>query len=132
MPPGMSQAGKTWSNATIGALVTTVAYFLPLVQVIAPVFGGFIAGYLQKQGVSGGMKAGGLKGIVMTIPAIGLGIIGGGILAGIPVIGEVVAGSIALLVVLIVAHSVAIGLFGGLFGGLLAGTETSTSDAAAA
>lgn len=121
---GMTQAGKTWSNATIGAIVTTGAYFIPVLHVIAPVFGGFIAGYLQKQGASGGMKVGGLKGIVMMIPAIGLSILASGFLANIPLLGELMAGSLLLLVVIVVGHSVLIGLIGGLFGGLIAGTET--------
>lgn len=129
----MSQAGQTWSNAVIGAVVTTVAYFIPVVNVVAPVFGGFVAGYLQKRGAGGGMKVGGLKGLVMTIPAIGLGIIASGLMAGIPVVGELLAGSIVILVFIVVAHSVAVGLVGGLFGGLVAGTEVgegSTSPAA--
>ena len=119
----MSQAGQTWSNAVIGAVVTTIMYFIPGVNAIAPIFGGVVAGYIQKRGVNGGMKVGALKGVVMTIPAIGIGLIASGMLAGIPVIGGMLAGSIGILVVIIVVHSVVLGLIGGLFGGLLAGTE---------
>lgn len=112
--------GKTLQNGAIGAVVTTVMYFVPVVQAIAPLFGGSVAGYLQKQGMGGGMKAGGVKGIMMVIPAIAIGIIGGGMLAQIPVIGGIMTGSLAILVVIIVLHSVAIGVAGGLLGGIVA------------
>lgn len=123
----MSQAGQTWTNAVIGAVVTTIAYFVPVLNAIAPIFGGFVAGYLQKRGAGGGMKVGGLKGVVMTVPAIGLGVIAGSVLAGMPVVGELLAGSVAIVVVVVVLHSVVIGLVGGLFGGLLAGNEAAGS-----
>jgi hypothetical protein len=113
--------GKTLTNAAIGAVVSTVAYLVPVVNLFAPIFGGGVAGYLQHQGASGGMKAGSVKGFVMTIPAIGLGLVASGMLAQIPVIGDLLAGSIVLLVIIVVGHSVALGFFGGLFGGIISG-----------
>lgn len=116
--------GDTLQNASIGAAISTVAYFIPVVNAIAPIFGGFVAGLIQKRGVGGGVKVGSLKGVIMVIPAILLGFIASGILAGIPIIGEILAGSIVVLVVVIVLHSVALGLVGGLFGGILAGDSS--------
>ena len=111
--------GETIQNAIVGAIASTVFYFIPIIQIIAPVVGGSVAGYLQKQGAGGGIKAGGIKGIVMTLPAILIGVIAGGILAGIPLIGELLTGSIAILVVIIVGHSVVLGVIGGLLGGVI-------------
>lgn len=118
----MSQLeGETAKNAAIGALVTTVAYLLGPLAVIAPVFGGFIAGYLEHHGATGGLKAGGAKGLVMTVPAIGLGIIASGLLAQVPIIGGLLGGGLIIVVLFIVAHSVALGAVSGLFGGMLSG-----------
>ena len=119
--------GRTLKNAVIGGVVSTVAYFVPVLNVIAPIFGGGVAGYLQHQGAGGGMKAGGLKGLIMVVPAIGLGIVASGLLAQIPVIGGYLAGSVILVAIVIVGHSVALGLFGGLFGGLISGGPSSQS-----
>jgi len=105
----------------IGGVVSTIAYFVPVINVIAPIFGGGVSGYLQHQGASGGMKAGAVKGLIMVIPAVLLGIVASGILAQIPVIGGYLAGSVVLIAVVIVVHSVFLGLFGGLFGGLISG-----------
>lgn len=114
--------GDTLQNASIGAVATTVFYFIPVIQAVAPIAGGTVAGYLQKQGAGSGMKVGGIKGIVMTIPAILIAIVAGGMLADMPVIGELLAGSVAIIVIIVVVHSVAFGLIGGLFGGLLSGS----------
>lgn len=111
--------GDTLQNAAVGAIATTVFYFIPVIQAIAPIAGGSVAGYLQGEGAGGGMKVGGVKGLVMVIPAILLGIIAGGMLAGIPIIGELLAGSVAIIAIIIVAHSVALGVIGGLFGGIV-------------
>lgn len=119
--------GKTLQNASIGAAVSTVAYFIPVVNAIAPIFGGFVAGLIQKRGAGGGVKVGSLKGLVMVIPGILLGVVASGILAGIPIIGDMLAGSIVVLVAVIVLHSVALGLFGGLFGGIIAGDSSQSS-----
>lgn len=123
--------GDTLVNGTVGAVVSTILYFIPVVHVIAPIGGGFVAGYLQKQGIGGGMKAGFVKGFVMVIPAILLGAVAGNVLASIPLIGDLLAGSLTILVVVVVVHSIALGLMGGLVGGLVAGspppkTETKT------
>jgi len=112
--------GRTLPNAAVGAIATTVLYFVPVIQAIAPIAGGSVAGYLQEQGPGGGMKAGGVKGLIMTLPAIFIGIIAAGVLAGVPIIGEILTGSIIIIVAIIVAHSVALGLVGGLFGGMIA------------
>lgn len=114
--------GKTLQNALIGVVVTTIAYFVPVLNAVAPVFGGSVAGYLQKQGAGGGMKAGGAKGALTVLPAIPIAIIGGAMLADIPVIGELLAGSIILVVVIILLHSIALGLIGGLLGGVVSGS----------
>jgi hypothetical protein len=120
--------GQTLKNASLGAIVTTVFYFFGPLAVIAPIFGGFMAGYLQHHGASGGIKAGGLKGLVMMIPAIGLATIAAGILSGMPMIGGFLSGSILVVVLVVVGHSVAVGLIGGLFGGLLSGGPSRTAE----
>ncbi|MFB6070075.1 MAG: zinc-ribbon domain-containing protein [Halanaeroarchaeum sp.] len=114
--------GDTLVNATIGAIVSTVLYFVPVVSLVAPIGGGLVAGYMQKQGVGGGLKAGGTKGFVMVLPAIAIGVFAADMLAGIPIIGGLLTGSLAILVIIIVAHSLFLGMTGGLIGGAIAGS----------
>jgi hypothetical protein len=111
--------GDTLQNAVIGAIATTVFYFIPVVQAVAPIAGGVVAGYLQGEGAGGGMKVGALKGLIMFIPGIAIGTVAAGLLAGIPVIGGLLAGSLIVIVIVIVIHSVVLGLVGGLIGGIL-------------
>lgn len=114
--------GRTFVNGSIGALVTKISYLVPILQLFAPVFGGIVAGYLQKQGAVGGMKAGTAKGFIMVLPATVLGTLASAWLADTPVIGELLAGSLVVIVLVIVGHSLALGFVGGLIGGMVAGT----------
>lgn len=120
--------GKTLKNAAIGVVVTTVAYFIPVVNAIAPIFGGGVAGYLQKQGIGGGMKAGAAKGLLTVLPAVPIAVIGGAVLADVPVIGGFLAGGTLIIALLIVVHSTIVGVVGGFFGGLLSGTGSSAQN----
>lgn len=115
------QGGETFRNAGIGVVVSTVSYFIPVLNLIAPIFGGFVAGYLQKRGSTGGMKVGALKGILTIVPAIFLAMIASGIISQIPIIGAVAAGSMGILIIVFGLHAILLGWFGGLFGGLFAG-----------
>ena len=116
--------GKTFVNGTIGSLVTTISYLVPVLNLFAPVFGGVMAGYLQKEGAVGGMKVGVVKGFIMVAPGVILGTIAAGILADIPVIGGALASSLVAIIFVIVLHSLALGWLGGLIGGAIAGEPT--------
>lgn len=113
--------GRTFVNGAIGSLVTMISYLVPVLNLFAPVFGGVMAGYLQKEGAVGGMKVGVVKGFIMVAPGIVLGTIAAGILADIPVIGGALASSLAAIIFVIVLHSLALGWLGGLIGGAIAG-----------
>jgi hypothetical protein len=109
--------GETLKNAGIGVIVSSLLYFVPGINTIGPIFGGLIAGYLQQDGVTGGLKVGGAKGGLMIIPAIPISIVAGALLADIPVIGGLLAGSAVVVAIVIVGHSILLGLGGGLIGG---------------
>lgn len=67
--------GDFWINALIGAAATFVIGALPLVQFLAPVGGGAVAGYLQNTGTGDGAKVGAVAGLIGAIPAILVGIL---------------------------------------------------------
>lgn len=67
--------GKTIQNALIGTAVTIVAFFIPFLSGIAPLFGGGVAGYLQHERIAGGAKAGIVMGIFLTVITILIGIL---------------------------------------------------------
>jgi hypothetical protein len=113
-----------------GAIITKIAYLIPVLNIIAPIFGGAVAAYVYSSGALGGMKAGFLKGILMGLPAIILGTVFASLLADIPVIGDLLAGSLGLFVLIIVIHSVTIGMVGGFIGGALAGNSQPTDQKA--
>jgi hypothetical protein len=84
---------RVLAGALIGVICTIIFYFIPGVNVIAPLLGGFLAGYYADGGFGGGLKTGILMTVFMVIPGILLGGILGSLLIGVPVIGGFVAAS---------------------------------------
>jgi len=122
-----------------GVIVTKIAYLIPVVNLFAPIVGGSVTAYMLDSGAIEGLKGGFLKGILMTLPAIILGVFFADILAGIPIIGNLLAGSLGLVVAVIVLHSVVLGMLSGFVTGAIATTakeadpvETTAKKTAAA
>lgn len=67
--------GDFWINAVIGAVATFVIGALPLIQFVAPIGGGAVAGYLQNTGTGDGAKVGAVAGLIGAIPALMIGIL---------------------------------------------------------
>lgn len=57
---------RTLRNGAIGAVVGSVLGFVPLVLLVAPVIGGGVAGYLERDGPRRGAVAGGVAGLLMA------------------------------------------------------------------
>lgn len=57
---------QTMRNGAIGAVVGSVLGFVPLVLLVAPVIGGGVAGYLERDGAKRGAVAGGFAGLLMA------------------------------------------------------------------
>jgi hypothetical protein len=104
------------AGALIGVVCTLIFYFIPGVNVIAPLLGGLLAGYYADGGFGGGLETGVLMTIFMIIPGILLGGILGSILSGVPVIGGFVAASTFVITLVIVAHSAVVGIIGSVLG----------------
>ena len=62
---------KTVRKGIVRAVVTTAAYSLGPLAVIAPVFGDFMTECLQHQGVSDGIKIGAAKGFLVAEQLLG-------------------------------------------------------------
>ena len=67
--------GDFWINAVIGAVATFVIGALPLIQFVAPIGGGAVAGYLQNTGTGDGVTVGAVAGLIGAIPALLIGIV---------------------------------------------------------
>lgn len=115
---GENLEGKTLQNSSIALVTTVVLHFIPGVNVIGPIVGGFLGGYLQHEGVTGGIKIGGLKGLFMIVPAFPLALIVGGLLNDIPILGALAAGGTIILALIVVGHSLVFGIFGGILAGV--------------
>jgi len=113
---------NTFVNALVGAVVTVVtAPTLP----VAAVFGGAVAGYLQRDDVAAGAKVGALSGAIAAVPVVplvwivlaflGFGFVGLGVE---PIFGLT---TVVLLfgVAFLVAYLVGAGALGGALGAYL-------------
>lgn len=108
--------------AVIGAFFTAVLSFIP----ISPVFGGAIAGYLERTSSGRSVSVGALAGLLPALLTVAVTLfILGGFIAGLLAIGEgtwaIVVGAVLLLAALFVAIvSAVLGALGGYVGGRLA------------
>jgi len=57
---------KTIQNGVIGGVVGSALGFVPLVLLVAPLLGGGVAGYLERDDAKGGLVAGAVAGVVMA------------------------------------------------------------------
>lgn len=106
----------------IGLLVTVILYFVPLVDLFAPLIGGAVAGYLLDRGVGGGLQAGALLAVLMLIPGLGIAVVLGLILGalGVPLLGGIAGAAWFIVYILIIGHTLVLGLIGSAIGGALA------------
>ena len=111
------------SDVLIGALagvaICLVVLFVPFVEELAPLIGGFAAGYLSAQGVWGGLLTGLLMTAIMVVPAYFLSEMIVGILEGIPIIGDLVRSAGFIILVIIVTYVGVLGVLGGVLGGYM-------------
>ncbi|MDZ7688077.1 MAG: DUF5518 domain-containing protein [Halobacteriales archaeon] len=123
--------GKTLINIIIGAVVTLVVSFVPVVQALAPAVGGGVAGYLQKRGVGGGLKVGTGVALVFMIPAVLFIVAFSGFIAAmVPGVGAgMMAGTFMFVILLIIFFwTLVLAVIGGVVGGAVAGeSEKGTS-----
>lgn len=122
---------ETLKHGGIGAVVTFVLAFVPLLGFLAPMLGGGLSGYLQDRGLSGGAAVGLVMAMLSGIPALVLGLMGL-VLGSIPLVSGTVLGDIigflgvgAGLLVLVLwffwtIYALILGLIGGAIGGAIA------------
>ena len=112
-------------GALIGMVCTFIFYFIPGVNVIAPLLGGLLGGYYADGGFGGGLESGVLMTVFMIIPGFLFGEILGSILRSAPVLGGFVAASVFIITMVIVAHTAVIGIIGSVIGAILAENRVS-------
>jgi hypothetical protein len=71
-PNRRSVSRRTVRHAAIGAAVGSVLGIVPLVLLVAPVVGGGVAGYLERDGPRRGVVAGGIAGLLMAVLTTGI------------------------------------------------------------
>lgn len=111
------------SDVLIGSLagvaICLVVLFVPFVEELAPLIGGFAAGYLSAQGVWGGLVTGLIMTAIMVVPAYLLSEMIVGILSGIPIIGDLLRSAGFIILVIIVTYVGVLGVLGGILGGYM-------------
>lgn len=115
--------GDTILNAIVGAIVTTVLFFIPF----SPVAGGAVAGYLQGQDTSSGIRVGALSGGFSALPMMFFALVFGGLVLGVIGFGAPdlalfsVVGFFMLILgfLLFLAYSAILGAAGGYLGAAL-------------
>ncbi len=113
------RASDVLIGALAGVALCLVVLFVPFVEELAPLIGGFAAGYLSAQGVWGGLVTGLLMTAIMVVPAYFLSEMIVGILEGIPIIGDLVRSAGFIILVIIVTYVGVLGVLGGVLGGYM-------------
>lgn len=115
----------------VGVGVTTVALFVPVLDFVAPAFGGAAAGYVQDDGIESGYKIGARMGGEFTIGALLIGLplvilamallgVAGGSLQTILGLGAVGLVVVLAAVVVLSVWAIGFGALGGAVGGAIA------------
>ena len=124
--------GRTFVNASLGAIVTIVAGLVPVVSFVAPLLGGAIAGFLQREGPRGGVAVGAATGLMLTglsvalvalaavVPAMPAAALMGPWARGVGLVG--IPGGVPALVAVSGLLLVVVGALGGALGGVVAGS----------
>ncbi|WP_440952395.1 DUF5518 domain-containing protein [Methanococcoides sp. FTZ1] len=107
-------------GAMIGLICTVVLYMLPLINALSPFFGGFIGGYVAEEGAFGGFKVGVLMSVLAAIPGFMLSGALAVLLADVPVLGAILAGSGIIITLAIVSYTAIFGIIGAVVGGAVA------------
>lgn len=111
---------RVLAGSLIGMVCTLIFYFIPGINVIAPLLGGLLAGYYADGAFKGGLETGVIMTILMIIPGLFLGGILGAILREAPVLGGFVVASTFIITLVIVAHTALLGIIGSLIGAVVA------------
>ena len=106
----------------VGLAATLILYLIPGVNLVSPLIGGAIGGYLVHQGILGGVRSGALLALFMIIPGMALEIVGGLIRGsdGVPFLGGIGGPTSVILHLVLIAHTAVLGVFGGVMGGAVA------------
>jgi hypothetical protein len=106
----------------VGLATTIILYLIPGVNLVGPLIGGAIGGYLVNQGSWGGVRSGVLLVLFMLIPWMAVDILGGWITGsiGVPFLGGDAGAATVILHLVLIAHTAVLGVFGGVIGGTLA------------
>jgi hypothetical protein len=120
----------TATNAIVGAVVTVVTSFVPF----SPVLGGAVAGYLEGGERMGGARAGGLSGLVASLPVVVLFVflVGSLFVVSAQVSVGIGAGVVALLAAVALAiavlYTVVLSALGGYIGVYVGERRSTGSD----
>lgn len=102
----------------IATIVAVGVMVLPGLQPLGPIGGGVVAGVLEADGVTGGVKIGTLYGVVTVIPTLALVAVGAGLAAAIELPTVLVAGGALLIGGAAAMFSLVTGILGGVIGGV--------------
>ena len=106
----------------VGLAATIILYLIPGVNLVSPLIGGAIGGYLVNFGLWGGVLSGALLALLMLIPGMTLGILIDWIrgLDGVPFQGGTDGSATMILHLVLIAHTAVLSVIGGVMGGAVA------------
>jgi len=120
---------KTIQNGVIGGVIGAAFGFVPLILLVAPLLGGGVAGYLERDDAKRGLVAGAVAGVVMAaLSTIVTGVILFTRFGEFPFGPETPLAGLGIAALLSFAATlgqVLVASIGGALGGLLAGTRPS-------
>ena len=120
---------KTIQNGVIGGVIGAAFGFVPLILLVAPLLGGGVAGYLERDDAKRGLVAGAVAGVVMAaLSTVVTGVILFTRFGELPFGPETPLAGLGIAALLSFAATlgqVLVASIGGALGGLLAGTRPS-------
>ena len=106
-----SEGNSLLFDALVGALVSVVLFFLPLVGTVV---GGATAGYLHR---TDGLKVGALSGLLSAVPFVALAVFAASVFVAVPA-GTSTVGPAVMFVLMFVVLLLVVGAINAAFGAL--------------
>lgn len=90
-------------------MVTLVCFFIPVINPIAPLVGGFVGAYWQKVSVAGGILTGVFMGLLMILPGL---LISGILIRAVPKVGIIMGGGLLFVTLVLALFTALLGMVG--------------------
>ncbi len=116
---GVTYMKAELQGSIMGVIATILLYFAPFINIISPIIGGAIGGYIVSNRIDGGIKVGALMTVIMIIPGFLISGILGIALHDTPLFGAALGSCGIILTIILIAQTALLGTIGAIIGSLV-------------